>query len=294
MHYLLALVRYFLYYLVGQVILCRLLPRKISYGIVRFIADAQYFIAYRPRRALISNLKVVWGKERSIKEIKRMAHYTFRKHGEHTIDFFYSSQINKDNIDDWGTIKNAHYMDEALTRGKGVVAFGGHLGNWEMGAVTLALNGYPLNVVALGHGDRRATDIFRKQREAKGIKVMPLGTAIRKCFQAFEDNELVALLGDWDVRRRGTRVKFFGKEAIIPKGAAIFAYKTQAAIVPCFMFKNGQKYELTLGKPVLPNYTGDEKKDIHDLVKRCLGVLERTIRAHPGEWFLFHRIWTEK
>ncbi len=290
MGYLLALVRYFLYYM-GRIIFCRLLPKELSYRITRLMADAHYFLARPTRRALISNLRVVWGKEKSEKEIRRMARRTFRRFSGYAVDFFYSPQMNEDNIDDWVTIKDLHYMDEALSRGKGVVALSAHLGNWELGAITLALKGYKMNAITLSHGERRATDIFRKQREAKGIKVIPLGVAIRRCFQALKNNELLAMLGDRDVEGKGIRVEFFGKEAVVPKGPATFSLETGAAIVPSFMFRKGDKYELTFEKPILPKPTGDKKKDILNLTKECLKVIERYIREHPEEWFLFHPMW---
>ncbi len=290
MGYLLALIRYFLYH-IGRIIFCRLLPKGLSYRITRLMADAHYFLARPTRRALISNLRVVWGKEKSEKEIRRMARHTFRRFSGYIVDFFYSPQINKDNIDDWVTVRGLHHMDQALSRGKGVVALTAHLGNWELGGITLALKGYPMNAIALGHGERRATDIFRKQREAKGIKVIPLGVAIRRCFQALKNNELVAMLGDRDVEGKGIRVEFFGRKAIIPKGPATLALETGAAIVSGFMFKRGDRYELSIEKPILPKPTGDRERDILNLTKECLKIIEKYIRDYPEEWFLYHRMW---
>ncbi|MCG2677614.1 lysophospholipid acyltransferase family protein [bacterium] len=290
MGYLLALVRYFLYYM-GRIIFCRLLPKELSYRITRLMADAHYFLARPTRRALISNLRVVWGKEKGEREIRRMAHRTFRRFSGYAVDFFYSPQINRDNIDDWVEIKDLRYMDEALSRGKGVVALSAHLGSWDLGAITLALKDYPISAVTLRHGERRATDIFRKQREAKGVKVIPLGAAVRRCFQALKDNELVAMLGDWDVEGRGMRVDFFGREAVVPRGPATLALEMGAAIVPTFMFKKGNRYELTFKKPILPKPTGVKEKDILNLTKEYLKVIEKYIRNHPEEWFLYHQMW---
>lgn len=290
MDYLLALVRYFLYH-IGRIIFCRLLPQNLSYRITQLIADAHYFLARPTRRALISNLRVVWGREKSEKEIRRMAHRTFRKFSGYVVDFFYSPQINKDNIDDWVTIRGLHYVDQALSRVKGVITLTAHLGNWELGGIAMALKGYKMNVIALSHGKRRATDIFRKQREAKGIKVISLGMAIRRCFQALKDNELVAMLGDRDVEGKGMRVEFFGKEAVVPKGPATFALETGAAIIPSFIFKKGNKYELTFERPILPKSTDAKEKDILNLTKDCLKVIEKYIRNYPEEWFLYHRMW---
>ncbi len=293
MGYLLALVRYFLYYM-GRIIFCRLLPKELSYRITQLIADAHYFLARPTRRALISNLRVVWGKEKSEREIRRMAHRTFRRFSSYAVDFFYSPQINRDNIDDWVIIKGLHYVDWALSQGRGVVTLSAHLGNWELGGITMALKGYKMNVLALGHGKRRATDIFRKQREAKGVKVIPLGVAARRCFQALRKNELLATLGDRDVKGKGMRVEFFGKKAIVPKGPATFSLETGAIIVPCFIFKKGEKYELSFERPILPKPTGNKEKDLLHLTKECLKVIEKYIKEHPEEWFLYHPIWREE
>jgi KDO2-lipid IV(A) lauroyltransferase len=148
-----------------------------------------------------------------------------------------------------------------------------------------------MNVIALGHGKRRATDIFRKMREARGIRVIPLGMGIRKCFQVLRNNEMLAMLGDWDIGEQGIKAEFFGRQTLVPKGAASFSLKTGACIVPSFMFRKNEKYHLVFEKPILPPSTGNEEKDILYLTKEFLKVLERYIKEYPGEWFLFHPMW---
>ena len=87
---------------------------------------------------------------------------------------------------------------------------------------------------------------------------------------------------------------FFGKEAILPKGPATFSLKTQAAMVAGFMFKKGDKYELTFEKPILSQPTGNKENDIFNLTREYLKVIEKYIREYPGEWYLFHRLWPSR
>jgi len=285
----LTLIGYLFYSIAGGYV--RHVSRKRGYRLAHLLARIKYFIAPQIKRALYSNLRMVWGKKLSDKEIKGMIWNIFPAFASYVTDFFRSPTWNEEDVDRFVEVENKDYLDQALSYGKGVVALSLHFGNWELGAVAVALKGYPLNIIVLGHGKRRVTDIFRKMREAKGIRVIPLGIGIRKCFQVLRNNEMLAMMGDWDIGKGGIKVEFFGQKALVPKGPAFFSLKTGAVVVPIFMLRKNEKYHLIFEKPILPSSTGNEEKDILCLTKEYLKILERYIKEYPGEWFLFHPMW---
>jgi lauroyl/myristoyl acyltransferase len=37
--------------------------------------------------------------------------------------------------------------------------------------------------------------------------------------------------------------------------------------------------------------TGDEARDVHDLMRAIMASMERVIRQYPEQWFIFRRMW---
>ena len=66
-------------------------------------------------------------------------------------------------------VENREYVDRVVARKKGVIALTAHLGNWELGGVTLALLGYPISVVALSHKEARVDAMFVTTEELKAV-----------------------------------------------------------------------------------------------------------------------------
>jgi len=206
--------------------------------------------------------------------------------------FFKFSIIDKNFIKKYVVIENMEYVDELLKKYKGVVAVTAHIGNWELAGAVTALCGYPVVGVAMAHKNKMINEFFNRQRSYAGMEVVPLGRAVKECLKALQEGKVVALLGDRDFTRGGFRLDFFGRLAIIPKGAAIFSFRTNTPILPGFITtqKDG-KFHLRFEKPIFPIPTGDEEKDAIELTKKFLVVIEDYIRRYPDQWFMFRQFW---
>ncbi|MCM8763698.1 MAG: lysophospholipid acyltransferase family protein, partial [Candidatus Omnitrophica bacterium] len=186
------------------------LPRGCAYRIASFIADIYYIFYCRERKALRHNLKIIGIKEKDIDEYSRQV---FRNFAKNLVDFFRFGLIDKRFLREKVRIVGLENMDNAFKRGKGILGLTAHLGNWELGGIIMAQKGYPVNAVAWEHNDPRINKIFIYQRQRKGIKVIPLGIALRRCFEALKNNEMVAMLGDRDFSPHGnkTEINFLGR-----------------------------------------------------------------------------------
>jgi len=280
----------YLLYKLGQSIALAVPPR-IGYRIATFISDVRYIVARKDRRAVTDNLKAIFP-DMPEREIRRIRIRVFRNFAKYLFDFFRFSKIDLDYIKKNIKIENIHYFDEALAKGKGVIALTGHLGNWELGAVMIALLGYPLWVVALEHQDKKVNDFFVEQRQSKGIKLMFLGKAARQCLRVLKENKILALAGDRDFTEKGVVVEFFGKNALLPLGPAAFSLTTGALIVPGFMMRNSDdSFTMKVEKPIIFSPTGDKEKDRAALMRKYVEVFEGYIRRYPDQWYMFRRFW---
>jgi Kdo2-lipid IVA lauroyltransferase/acyltransferase len=239
----------------------------------------------------MENLNVIFT-DRDIKSLKRIKNSIFINFGKYLVDFFRFSLIDKNYINRYVKVEGRHFLDNALSRGKGAILASAHLGNWELGGLVLAAIGAPLDVVALNHKQEDVNHFFTEQRRQKGIGVIPVGAAVRRCFKSLKNNRAVALVCDRDYFDNGLAVDFFGKKTIIPKGPALFSRRHDCPIVPVFMIRNhDETFTLKILSPIEPIHTKDEHKDLISITEKIVKVLESVIREYPEQWFVFRRFW---
>jgi KDO2-lipid IV(A) lauroyltransferase len=218
----------------------------------------------------------------------------FRNFAKYLVDFFCFSKLDYENIKKNVKIENVHYIDDALANGKGAITLTAHIGNWELGGVVIALLGYPFWVVALPHKYKKVDNFFNFQRESKGVKVIPLGKAVRLSLDVLKENKVLALLGDRDFSEKGLALEFFGRPAIFPQGPAAISLKTGAKLIPGFMLRNpDDTFTLKFERPLELISTGDKNKDLISLTTQYKNVFEDYIRRYPDQWYVFRKFWKE-
>ena len=266
---------------------------KQAYGIACAIADMWYFIATADRRAVRCNLKTVTGLNDS-GELSRMTRQVFRNFAKYLVDFFRFQKIDDEYIRHFVKVEGIDNLDEALSKGKGVVLLSAHIGNWELGAFVISSLRQPVTAVALTHGDKRINDFFTRQRMTGKVKPIKIGISLRSCYEAFKNNGLVALLGDRDFSKNGLYMDFFGRPSLIPKGPAVFSERLQAEIVPTFMVREDDDTFRLIFEPRLRRPSADGEDDrIKEIMKSCVSVIERYIKMYPTQWYMFKREWSE-
>lgn len=283
----------YILYRLGQFIALSV-PLKMAYGIAVFASDLRYLFAVKDRRRVKANLKAIFP-DKTASRIRGIRLRMSRNFAKYLVDFFRFEKIDKEYIKKYVRIENIHNFDAALSKGKGVITLTAHLGNWELGGIVIALLGYPFWVVALPHKDKRVDKFFNFQRERKGLKVVPLGRAVRACLDLLKQNKIVALVGDRDFTQKGLILDFFGRPTCLPEGAAAISLKTGAPIVPGFMLRNkDDTFTLTIEKPIEFTPTGDRDKDLISLIGRYKKVIEDYIRKYPDQWYMFRKFWIDE
>ena len=269
------------------------LPLRLIYSLAAVLAQGYYFFAFRDRRFVKANLRVIFP-EKTNRQLRKISRMVFRNFAKYLVDFFRFEKLNRQYIDKNIKLENLHYFDQALAKGKGVVVLTAHLGNWELGGVVLAQLGYPFWAVALPHKNKKVNDFFDAQRNRKGVKVIAMGKAVRSCITEIRNNHMVALVGDRDFSEKGIIVDFFGKPTHFPEGPAALSLITGASIVPGFMLRNpDDSFTLRIEKPIEFISTDDKAKNLADLIDIYKGIIQDYIRKYPEQWYVFRRFWVE-
>ncbi len=281
-----------IFYRLGQFLaLC--LPQKIAYRLAVLISDLRYLVARQDRKNVTANLKTIFP-QKSPSEIAQIRIELFRNFAKYLVDFFRLSKSDSDFVNKSIRIENLHYIDEALSKGKGVIILSAHIGNWELGGVSMGMKGYPISTVALPHKDRRVDNFFNFRRTGNRMKVIPLGRAVRQCLSALMNNELIALAGDRNFGERGLIIEFFGKQTSFPEGPAIFSLKIGSLIVPGFTIRNkDDSLTLRFEHSIEFKPTGNQENDVRELILKYKTIIEDYIRRYPQQWFMFRKFWVQ-
>lgn len=283
--------KYFLYRIV--LILTGIFPAGLCYSVADLIARIQFYCSPRDRIAVIDNLEQIMGDRQ---QALILAPQVFRHFGRYLVEFF---RMGKDLDDEFIARKiemqNFDLLKEALERGKGVLLLTGHVGNWELGGLAISCLGYPFTAIALPHKERAVNELFNSQREKFGVKIVPAHLAIRRCLKDLKDNRIVAILADRDFSLTGEARTVFGRDMMIPKGAALFAYRTGSAVLPAFLRrKPDHTFVLSFG-PVFDLPLDPEQMPEEDFANLVLDqqtkMIEREVRKDPAQWMMFRRFW---
>lgn len=269
----------------------RRLPRQGAYFLAILLADCHFYFSKADRLAVQSNLKVALNVDQvpwqSVREV-------FRNFGKYLADFFTQTKfLDNDFIAKHVHLQNTEHLNNVLNEHKGCIIISAHLGNWELAGAVLSKLGYPISIVALPHQNKRVNQFFNEQREFFGSTIIPTNSAIRRCMEHLKDNRIVAILAERDFTQHGMRMNFLGKPTLIPKGAALFALKTGAPILPTFFIRasNGA-YEIKFFEPIYPptpTKTKYSDKEIEEFMTRYVGIIEDAIKQNPTQWLMFRK-----
>ena len=269
-------------------------PYPVTYFIAKFGAML-WFLTGVNVRTIKNNISKVLDIDFKNKETHKIAIKIFLNWAENIVDFLKHSNISREKLKQRIEIKGLHNLDSALKKGKGVVIFTAHIGNFEWGACRLAVEGYNIWGVSLVRKSELTRRFFESKRLSKGLKTLYINKMLN-VFRILENNEIVAIPSDWDPTGRAARpFKFFGKTAYLPTGALQIALKSGAPLVPSFIYrKDKYNHFQIIEKPIDLIREGDKETLITKNIKKVIKVMEKYIRDNISEWEMFHDIWSEK
>lgn len=195
-------------------------------------------------------------------------------------------------VNRWVDFSRRAVLDDALSRGKGVMVVSGHFGNWEWMGGGLALSGLSSVYVVETQSNKLVEGWLDRMRQSVGVEVVPIRKAARGLFTALRHNKVVAIMCDQDAGDAGVFVPFFGRLASTPQGPALFHLRTGAPII--FTASPRDKdgiYRVIFEEMTFPDLTGDRTRDVEIIMAQITARLEEEIRRHPEQWLWLHRRW---
>jgi len=118
---------------------------------------------------------------------------------------------------------------------------------------------------------------------------------VDETIRSLRNNELVFIPIDQNFGTAGVFVDFFGKKAATATGPVIFAQRTKAALIPCFILRQkDDTHKIIFERPIELREGKTEQETIIINIQRLTDIIERYIRTYPAEWGWIHRRWKSK
>lgn len=216
---------------------------------------------------------------------------SYVNHGRCVAEFI-RLPIIKENLPSMVYIHGERYLKEAVDRGKGVILLSGHLGNWEVGAATLGMKGYPMNAIGADQRDPRITELITSIRGSCSVKGIGKGFNLKAALACLRSGEVLCILLDQDAKANGMVVPFLGLPASTPYGPVKIAAKLGASVVPVFSMRrrDGRSFDLHF-LPSLEMPSSNDESEVKSATARCNQVISLWIRRHPDQWMWLYPRW---
>ncbi len=249
----------------------------------------------RHYRIVLHNLHLAFGEEKSEPERQAIAQACYRHLGKFLMEFIRLPAVPREELLQRVELRGREHVEAALAEGRGAILLTAHLGNWEFAGARLAAEGFPVIAIAREQRDSTLTQYILRTRESTGMKIYHRESAVKAGLLALKRNELVGMLMDQNAGDDGLFVEFFGHLASTAAGAAVFALRTGAAVLPTFAYRTPEDtHVVTVDAPVPLIRTGDHKRDIYENTARYTKIIEEKVRAHPEQWFWLHKRWKSR
>ena len=276
----------------GETLLCSLPPRSVP-ALAWTLGTAWYAVDRRRRRRCRANLRAAFG-EASPHSTEPAVRAVFRNMARVPLEAVWFPRMfsNAERVRARCTFLGDWQAFDDVASGGGVM-FGGHLGNWELGAH--ALRAYPLPVSVVVRRFAQA-GLERRLTASRGGAVIPHRTAMGGIRAALRAKRWVGILGDQNAGGKAQWIPFFGLPASTAGAPAWIPLEAGAPIfVGAVIRRRGDfAFELHVARIDAPSFADDPRGAVTWVLERYMAQLESWIRLAPTQYNWLHRRWKSR
>jgi KDO2-lipid IV(A) lauroyltransferase len=266
----------------------RSVSRSTAVGIGAFAGIIIYLVVPKQSRHALENLRIAYGDTKTRAELRRLTRTVFVALGRNLADVLRLPLINKSNLAGIVSIRGLERFDDALSRGRGLIAITGHLGCWELIPAFFSLSGYNVSVVGRRVYDANIDSIVRSFRADKGIELVG-DNDFHQALRCLERGRALGLLIDERANSSGIPVDFFKGRSRVTRGPVVLSMRARSPIVPLAIHRGDRGlHVIEVGEPIDVPRGRDMRAKIPSYARLCSEAVEAFISKHPTEWVWMH------
>lgn len=271
------------------------LPTDVGRSLFRFVGALAYRFGPPGTRSVVTeNQARVIGRPVDDPLVRASAKEAYRRYARYWFDAFDVVTWSDERILDAFAWDGAEYLLEPTRRGQGVIAVLPHMGNWDACGRAMRARGLPMVAVAEHLRPERLFQLFVRQRDAIGIRIVALGQSSgigKQLAAAIDEGNVLALLSDRDLTGRGITAEMFGAPRRFPAGPAMLALSTGAPVAVVASYETPTGWRGIVRPLAMPELTGDRRTDARAITQAMADAFERIVAASPPDWHLFQPGW---
>jgi phosphatidylinositol dimannoside acyltransferase len=269
------------------------LPLRLTDAVANLGGRIAYRLAKAPRREVVArNMARVAGDPGTDGESLVKAAYL--SYARYWLETFRLGRYSRQDLLDMVDGVNVEIVDGAVGARTGLLAVLPHFGFYDLLGAWAGANDYPLTTVAEVLKPRVLYEWFAAIRERRGIHILPArpgAQTLRGLLKVLADGEIVALVADRDLSRRGIWVDYFGERTTAPVGPALLAARTGVPLAAVAFYQTGPERFRCEVTAIPYERTGDENADLPVIAQAIASALEEVIRRAPEQYHLFSTNW---
>lgn len=266
------------------------IPKFLARFLCYCISQSLYWASSDLRKMVYSNMKELLTENSS----KRL-HPLVRSYFYQMTVILYEIIIESTSLDKAGNnkfhIEGENYIKQELEKGKGVIIFTPHIGNFFYYYWYLTQR-YPcLTVATMGSSELRPLYSLFENMGCRGLDYdeVPSVEIVRQLKKHLANNGVVFLLGDfW--RPNFPPARFFGRSTRTPAGSAMLSLEGKVPIIPMLGYrKKSFIHELHFFEPIYL-YQKWAPSQRSQAINELNEWLEEMVRTKPDQWFYWFNV----
>jgi Kdo2-lipid IVA lauroyltransferase/acyltransferase len=290
-------VRYFIVYWFVRMLIkvSNTIPRLLWLRFCGMLGWLGHIVASKTRGLMHTHLKLAFS-EMPDEQVRILAKRNFIMLGKNTGEILRATSVKSlADMEKFLVIHDYENFEKAKAKNKGVIFLTCHIGAFDLQITYMSLKGLRPLIIGTPLKDERLNDLVWKQRNAHGAIAVERGKEMFRLLKELKSGGSLAILIDQDTKVKSRFVDFFGMPAATPVGAALFAIKTGAVIVPTYIYLGADNMQHMHFMPEIETLlTGDEEQDMILNTQNYSNFIEAKIRNHPEQWVWMHERWKTK
>ena len=262
-----------------------LLPNSALNALSKGIAKLAYAVNFKHKKIIKANLRFCFPEkdENEITQITKKIYKNFAKFG---FEFLKRQNATKEDIKELVSIDEMDILTQALASKRPLVFITAHFSCWELIPFIYASYFGGISIVTRTLDSKIMNDLLIKSRTKHfDVELIDKIGGAKKMLSAIKNGRTLGILPDQDAADHESVVlEFFGKKVNWNAGASVIAKKTNALLIPAFVYQRGEKYAVRCFKPLDAALASKEELSAYQ-AKCC----EEMIKFSPAEYFFFHK-----